>query len=95
MPLDVVCPGCRERYHETTDTYDPEALAEPHMTRLKERYASIGWESYSPHAYGYGCMECPGCGAPYAPSGSLIIAEQEAAQGADVDEEPRKRRGKK
>lgn len=94
MPLDVVCPGCRERYHETTDTFDPEALAEPHMTRLKEQYASIGWESYSPHAYGYGCMECPGCGAPYAPSGKLITAAQGITL-ADVDEEPRKRRAKK
>jgi|GEM_PF-2654349 len=70
---DVICPQCRESYHETTDTYTPDTLAEPHMVRLKKRYQEQGWSTFSPHAYGYGCMECPDCGAAYAPSGHLTV----------------------
>lgn len=70
---DVICPQCRESYHETTDTWTAETTAEPHMVRLKDKYQEQAWSTFSPHDYGYGCMECPGCGAAYAPNGYLML----------------------
>ncbi len=88
---DVICPQCRESYHETTDTYTPDTLAEPHMVRLKKRYQEQGWSTFSPHAYGYGCMECPDCGAAYAPSGHLTVVARPVEQETipPVKENPR------
>lgn len=76
QPLDIVCPGCRGIFHETTETFDPEAYAEPHMAVLKQKYQEYQWGTFSKHMSGYGCMECPSCGAMYAPSGRLETREQ-------------------
>ena len=73
MCSDIICPSCRQSFHETTDTYDPAVSAQPHMARLKDVYVAAGWTTFSPYDYGYGCMECPGCGAPYAPEGTLDV----------------------
>jgi len=70
---NVICPECRGRYHETTDKFDPEALADGSMFRLKQPYADWGWQTFSREPQGYGVLECPNCGAPYAPGGHVLI----------------------
>lgn len=71
---DVICPGCGQSYHETTDVYDPDKYANAAMLRLKQRYREWGWEEMiaDPHS-GYGCLVCPDCGGALAPSGKLRI----------------------
>ena len=72
--FDVICPGCGQSYHTTTDQYDPEIDANPAMLELKPRYVSYGWESLpSDPTMGYGCIECPDCGSALAPSGRMTV----------------------
>jgi hypothetical protein len=73
-PRDVVCPGCGQSHHETTDSYDLETNANPSMLTLKEPWKSWGWDDLGkdPSA-GYGCLVCPDCGTALAPSGTLTI----------------------
>jgi hypothetical protein len=72
MPLDVVCPHCKRRYHETTDLYDPDVSTRGFMLRLKDEHREAGLPSFPETGSMYGnCLECPGCGGSYvAYSGS-------------------------
>ena len=73
---DVICPGCREMYHETTDKFNPDVLANGSMFRMKEPWASWGWSTFfNNDSVGYGELVCPGCDAPYAPSGYVELDE--------------------
>lgn len=75
---DVICPGCRESYHETTDSYNPNKDANAGMLKLKDEYISYGWDQPPPDpTAGYGLLECPQCLAPLAPSGRLEVRERE------------------
>ena len=71
---DVICPGCRESYHETTKTYKPNRDANAGMLELKAIYKSYGWdEPVRDPTAGYGIRICPDCEAPLAPSGRLEV----------------------
>lgn len=83
--LNVVCPGCRKVYHETTDAYDPDKPANGSMVHLKDPWRKWGWCSFGdalngippniaerPETY-WSVMECPGCGTPLAPGGRLLV----------------------
>jgi len=73
---DVICPGCAESYHETTETYNPNRDANAGMLKLKDEYISYGWDQPPPDpTAGYGFLECPNCNAPLAPSGRLEVRE--------------------
>jgi len=75
-PVDVICPGCGQSYHNITVMYDPGKSANSAMIRLKDKYRSWGWEEVYPDQYsGYGCLVCPDCGAPLAPDGKLRIGQ--------------------
>ena len=75
---DVICPGCRESYHETTKRYNPNRDANAGMLKLKDIYISYGWDQPPPDpTAGYGFLECPNCSAPLAPSGRLEVRERE------------------
>ena len=77
---DVICPGCRESYHETTRRYNPNRDANAGMLKLKDEYISYGWDQPPPDpTAGYGFLECPQCGAPLAPSGRLEVREREVS----------------
>lgn len=79
---DVICPGCRESYHETTRTYNPNRDANAGMLKLKAIYKSYGWDEPVPDpTAGYGILECPNCSAPLAPSGRLEVRERELPPG--------------
>ena len=79
MPLDVICPGCGESYHETTKSFNPDIEANAGMIRLKEPWKSWGWTEPPPDpTAGYGLLECPGCEAQLAPSGHLKVKEQDS-----------------
>ena len=71
---DIICPGCGQSYHQTTDAYNPDTDANPAMIQLKEPWAGYGWDDLGkdPSA-GYGCLVCPDCGTALAPSGKLRV----------------------
>ena len=76
----VKCPGCRFTYYETTVVYDPDIILNGAMLDLIEPYKSRGWGKYESGHFGGrevppSEMLCVGCGAPLAPSGSLILEE--------------------
>lgn len=72
--MDVLCPQCGQCHHHTTDAFDPDRTASPDMLKLKEPYATWGWEPPPPDASaGYGCLVCPECGGALAPSGKLRV----------------------
>lgn len=72
--LDVVCPGCGLRCHETTDQYNPYTFANAAMLQLKEPWKGWGWDELTKDPYsGYGCLVCPDCGTALAPSGKLRV----------------------
>lgn len=72
--LDVQCPSCGQSYHSTTEHYNPDIDANPSMLELKEPYKSWGWTQFgNDPGMGYGCLECPDCGAALSPSGTLRI----------------------
>ena len=71
---DVKCPGCKQSFHETTDEYNPDTVANPSMLTLKAKYMEWGWENVPADATaGFGCLECPECGHPLAPNGKLEV----------------------
>jgi len=83
MHLDVICRDCGGRYHQTTNRYDPTIDANGSMFVLKEPYAGWNWSTFShlDDSSGYGHLECPDCGSPYAPSGKVRVDDH----GFDID----------
>ena len=89
MTLDVICPGCRKSYHETTQAYDPDKTANGAMVRLKNPWRKWGWCTFGDAGNGLppkiaerpdtycSMMDCPGCGTPLAPSGKLTVNDIE------------------
>lgn len=85
--LPVICPGCGQSYHTTTEYYDRKKQANGAMCQLIEPYAHMGWAIYGDGATAYApeqgqrdtvsasLMECPGCCNPLAPNGKLIVKE--------------------
>ena len=92
MPFNVICPMCRENYHETTDSFKLFHYlnlldANAGMLKLKDEYKSYGWDEPPPDPTGgYGLLECPGCGAMLAPSGHFIVRLQEQPIESEVKE---------
>jgi len=100
--LDVVCPGCRKVFHETTAAYDPDKPANGAMVRLKDPWRKWGWCSFGDSNNGlppdiaeradtyWSVMECPACGTPIAPSGHLTVRlpKGQTAKVLDLDLNP-------
>ena len=77
MTFDVVCPGCKGRFHETTDKYTEETTPNGSMFQLKDPWKSWRWSSFPEQSHvTLGALECPGCGASYLVQGRVIIIEQ-------------------
>lgn len=83
--MDVICPGCRKSYHETTEAFDADKSPRGNMVKLKDPWRKWGWCSFGDAGNGippkmaesprtlWSAMDCPGCGAPMAPSGKLLV----------------------
>jgi hypothetical protein len=72
--FNIICPGCGQSYHKTTNAYDPEVDANPAMIQLKEPWLGYGWDDLGKEpSMGYGCLVCPDCGTALAPSGKLRV----------------------
>lgn len=89
---DVICPGCRGRYHETTDAFDPEAPPNGTMFRLKDQYGPQGyhWSSFAPSLGVIGALlVCPNCDVPYVGNSGRVMldGEVEPKQTAKVEPE--------
>jgi len=76
--LDIVCPGCKGRYHETTEAYKSDIAPNGSMFRLKEPYRTAWrWSSFSEQSHvRQGDLDCPSCGAPYLSGGRVLIAHK-------------------
>jgi len=77
--VDVICPGCKGRFHETTYLFKLNATShDGSMFKLKEKYGPKGynWTSF-PNNVGIKCgdLECPSCGAPYCAGGFRVTVE--------------------
>lgn len=60
----VVCPGCKGRYLQLGEHYDPDAPLRGYMLDMAEPYAGWKWSKpFSDHDLGP-ALECPGCNAP-------------------------------
>jgi len=80
MTFDVICPGCKGRFHETTDKYTEEATPDGSMFRLKKPWRSWRWRSFPEQSYiTLGALECPGCGASYLVRGRVLTIGQNGA----------------
>jgi hypothetical protein len=83
--LDIICPGCRKSYHTTTAAFNPYQSPRGDMVHLKDPWRKWGWCSFGDALNGipveiaerkntyWSMMECPGCGTPLAPSGTLTV----------------------
>jgi len=78
VTFDVICPGCKGRFHETTDQYTEKITPDGSMFRLKEPYrTSWRWSSFPERSHvTLGALECPGCGASYLVNGRVIVMDQ-------------------
>ncbi|HBA73466.1 MAG TPA: hypothetical protein DCZ63_15125 [Geobacter sp.] len=79
---DVICPNCNERFHSTTDRYNPDLPPNGSMFRLKQQYVENGWSSFiEDESTIQDNLICPECGGSYRegnPARVRIDAEQYA-----------------
>lgn len=80
--MDVICPGCKRSYHETTSTYDGTVVARGDMVRLKDPWRKWGWSTFGDGLEPaiaetrrtlWSSMSCPMCNAPLAPGKRLTV----------------------
>lgn len=74
MSREVVCPGCKGRYHQTTDRFDPDASPNGAMFELMPKYGPDGynWSSFpNNESMRSGDLSCPWCGASYIVNGKV------------------------
>lgn len=96
--LDVICPGCRKSFHTTTEAFTANKNANGAMVRLKDPWRKWGWCSFGdtdngmppkmaerPDIY-WSMMDCPGCGAPMAPSGKLLVRHTDGSEYVQASE---------
>ena len=79
MKLDIICPGCKSRFHETTKLYAEDTTPNGSMFRLKEPYrTSWRWSSFPEQSHvTLGGLECPSCGASYLVHGRVLTSAQQ------------------
>lgn len=79
MNYDIICPGCKGRFHETTEKYTEDTTPNGSMFRLKEPYrTSWRWTSFPEQSHvTLGALECPGCGASYLVHGRVLTSAQQ------------------
>ncbi len=94
MTLDVICPGCKKQFHETTDRYTDETTPNGSMFRLKEPYrTSWKWTSFPEHSQTIlGALECPGCGASYLVGGRVITVGRRNEPAKKEEPPPKKKK---
>jgi hypothetical protein len=76
----VVCPSCKGLFFAVTRQYRKHKAAHPGMIQMLRRYRDFGWEEPPKDiTAGFGCLECPQCGAALAPSGRLTVVKKAIA----------------
>lgn len=73
----VICPGCKQSYHETTDQFDPDIT--PHGAMFMYTGQKTFWHFRESKNTPPGELECPGCGVLYT-KGVKFIAQLEDVQ---------------
>ena len=94
MMFDVICPGCKGRFHETTNQYTEKAMPNGSMFRLKEPYrTSWKWTSFPERSHVFqGALECPNCGASYLVKGRVITVGQKNGSAEKKESPPEKKK---
>ena len=76
IPMEVVCPGCGQSYHNTTPLFDPKKFPHGAMFVLKPSFGPDGF-NWSSFAQDEDVMDaelfCPGCGINYLSEGRIIV----------------------
>jgi len=73
----VKCPSCRRIYYQTNEKYDPEKPLKGYMLDLVKPYNQRDWGKFDGQlSDDVSQMLCIGCGAPLAPGGKLIFADE-------------------
>jgi len=95
---EIKCPNCCNCYHETTEKFDSDVSPNGSMVRLRDPWRKWGWCSFGDGEDGRDTpvaetdctlasdMLCPGCGSPLAPSGRLIIIEEQDPEATESEE---------
>jgi hypothetical protein len=69
----VVCPGCKGRFHETTDQFDSSKPSHGAMFKLLPKYKKLLWQTFPNNSsMRSGALECPDCGSLYCSSGFVV-----------------------
>ncbi len=90
---DVICRGCRGRFHETTAAFDPEVVATGNMFALKEPYRTWRWSSFPERPeHKLAALECPQCGVPYPDVAGKVLTTAEAKAPAEPKPPAKKKR---
>jgi len=91
-PLDVICPMCKGRYHETTPNFDASKSPDGSMFRLKDKYRKMvpPWESFQETSETrVGGIECPRCSASYYDiQGNILTDTREEDLPPEPEPEP-------
>jgi hypothetical protein len=85
---EVVCPNCRDVFHETTEFFTEEKPANGTMFRLLRPFGPLGanWSSF-PNDADVVCeaLECPGCGCSYTGGGTRVKVRKKRASIVEND----------
>ena len=77
---DVICPGCKGRYHETGELFNSEQTSHGGMLRFKKKFGPQGynWSGFPFNtSMRSGDLECPSCGSLYCGGGTKIKVESQ------------------
>jgi len=110
MTQYVKCPSCGGIYHETTEKFDPDRVANGSMFRLTYPFGAYGkgarnWTSFPQDpAIRFADLECPNCGSCYVDASGRIKKlvkieeesdEQKTQEGPSQTGAQKKKRAKK
>lgn len=81
--LRVKCPSCKKIRHITTEHYRPDETPRGNFLELIDPWKKWKWDCYDDEGNNTSTtpcslMCCPGCSAPLAPKGRLLVLEPEA-----------------
>jgi len=87
--MKVQCPACKKICHETTDTYDPDVIANGSMVALIDPWKSWGWGTFGNNCAASVVLAselfCPSCDGLLAPGGRLMVIETKDPEPSKTD----------
>lgn len=76
---DVICPGCKQIHHETTDLYREGTPPTGDMFKEKKSLSEKGWSSFNCiETTKSGSIDCPQCGCLYFMNDKILLKTKRA-----------------